>query len=128
MFNSGKAKLIEPSRTLLQMISNLLAGTVEFVVVEGHTDDRPIRTSVYPSNWELSAARATSVVRFLLEQESALDPSRYIAVGHGEHRPLDVRPTLEGRARNRRVEMLFSWEPWPNQTFPLPMPEPLALP
>ena len=126
MFNSGEAKLIEPSRTVLRMISGLLAGAVASVIVEGHTDDRPIRTSVYPSNWELSAARASSVVRFLLEQEGALDPSNYIAVGHGEHRPLDVRPTPEGRARNRRVEMLFSWESWPKQTPPLSMPAPLA--
>ena len=120
MFRSGQSELIEPSRSVLRLISNALDGAVEAVVVEGHTDDRPIRTSVYPSNWELSAARAASVVRFLLEQEGALDPSRYAATGHGKHRPLDPRPTPEARARNRRVEMFFSWEPWQNQPTPLP--------
>lgn len=112
MFNPGQAELIEPSRSVLQLISGVLDGTVEAVVVEGHTDDRPIRTKMYPSNWELSTARAASAIRFLLEQEGALDPSRYAATGYGEHRPLDPRPLPEARARNRRVEMLFSWKPW----------------
>ena len=112
MFATGEAELIEPSRTALELISSQLDGMVASVIVEGHTDDLPINTRTYPSNWELSTARAASVVRFLLEQEDALDPSQYVAVGYGEHRPIDWRRTPEGRARNRRVEMLFSWDSW----------------
>ena len=122
MFATGEAKLVEPSRKALELISDRLDGMVASVIVEGHTDDLPINTNLYPSNWELSTARAASVVRFLLEQEDALDPSQYVAVGYGEHRPLDRRGTPEGRARNRRVEMLFSWESWPSSNDSLLTP------
>ena len=110
MFRSGRAELIEPSRTILRMMADLLSAEIAAVVVEGHTDDQPITTALFPSNWELSAARATSVVRFLLEQPRALPPARYSALGHGEHRPVAATATAEGRARNRRVEILFSWD------------------
>ncbi len=125
MFRSGEATLVEPSRRLLRTVARVLSDKgVQSVTVEGHTDNQPIHTSRYPSNWELSAARAGSVVRFLLEQDTALPPERYLAVGHGEFKPRDTNATPEGRARNRRVEILFSWEPWQNQTkTPLsPMP------
>lgn len=114
MFRSGEAFLIEPSRSILRMIAEVLVDEVESVVVEGHTDDRPIRTPSFPSNWELSSGRASSVVRFLLEQTSALEPTRYVAIGYGEFHPKESNLTPEGRAQNRRVEILFSWEPWQN--------------
>lgn len=114
MFRSGEAELIEPSRTVLRLLALLVDERVQAIVVEGHTDDQPISTARFPSNWELSAARAASVVRFLLEQEGAVDPARYVALGFGEHRPVDTAPTPEARARNRRVEILFSWKPWPD--------------
>lgn len=113
MFRSGDAVLIEPSRTILRMIASVLAD-VESVVVEGHTDNRPIQTAAFPSNWELASARASSVVRFFLEQANALSPDKYVAVGYGEHHPKTSNDTAEGRAKNRRVEILFSWEPWQN--------------
>ncbi|MEM1042264.1 MAG: flagellar motor protein MotB [Bacteroidota bacterium] len=110
MFRSGEADLLEPSRRLLSKLSGILgSGGLEAVLVEGHTDDRPIRTPRFPSNWELSAARATSVVRYLLGQEHALDPARYTATGHAEHRPLAPNEDAARRARNRRVEILFEW-------------------
>lgn len=114
MFESGSARLIQPSRMMLRKIRAVLGTDVESVIVEGHTDDRPIRTAMFPSNWELSSGRAASVVRFLLEDEEQLPPSRYLAVGYGEHRPVASNTTAVGRARNRRVEILFSWEPWQN--------------
>lgn len=121
MFRSGEATLIEPSRYILRTIAGVLADDgVQSITVEGHTDNRPIRTSRFPSNWELSAARAGSVVRFLLQQETAIAPERYLAVGHGEFKPRDTNATPGGRSRNRRVEILFSWEPWQNQT-PMPL-------
>lgn len=118
MFDTGSAVLLGESRTLLRRIRDVLGSDVESVVVEGHTDDRPIRTAQFPSNWELAAGRASSVVRFLLEHEEELSPARYQAVGYGEFHPVDTNATQTGRARNRRVEILFSWEPWQNDRTP----------
>ena len=112
MFRSGEAELIDPSRALLRTIAGVLSDEIEEVIVEGHTDNRPISTNLFPSNWELSTARAASVVRFLLEQPSALDPARYSAVGYGEYQPLASNDTAAGRAKNRRVEILFRWKSW----------------
>ncbi len=112
MFRSGEAVLIEPSRTILKLLSTLIDETVASVVVEGHTDDRPIHTARYPSNWELSAARAASTVRFLHAQTDALAPSQYVVIGYGPYRPVATNETSEGRAQNRRVEILLSWTPW----------------
>jgi chemotaxis protein MotB len=118
MFDTGSAVLIGASKTLLRRIRAVLGSDVESVVVEGHTDNRPIRTAHFPSNWELSGARASSVVRFLLEDEDVLTPARYLAVGYGEFQPVDTNDTAAGRSRNRRVEILFSWEPWQNERTP----------
>ena len=114
MFLSGQAVLIEPARTVLKFVADLLDDRIAAVVVEGHTDDRPISTVRYPSNWELSAARASSVVRYMLSLTDVPDPSHYVAIGHGEHHPVDTNTTAVGRSRNRRVEIFFSWQPWQN--------------
>lgn len=115
MFASGKAELLTPSRRILQSISRVVDEQVKAIVVEGHTDNIPIRNSIYPSNWELSAARAAAVVRFLLEQQDTIAPAHYFPMGFGEHHPLGPNDTAAGRARNRRVEILFSREPWPSK-------------
>lgn len=129
MFRSGEADLIEPSRTLLSKLSGILGtGNLEAVLVEGHTDNRPIQTTRFPSNWELSAARATSVVRYLLRQEHALSPEHYTATGHAEHQPLASNADPAQRARNRRVEILFEWKDHvaPSEGTPAPLlPNPL---
>ncbi len=114
MFHSGEAELIEPARTVLGFVAGMLDGRIESVVVEGHTDDRPIHTVRYPSNWELSAARAASVVRFMLSLTEVLDPSHYVAIGHGEHHPIHTNTTAAGRSRNRRVEIFLSQQIWQN--------------
>lgn len=119
MFESGRAELIEQARTVLRLLAGVIDEEVAAVAVEGHTDSRPIRTTKYPSNWELSAARASSVVRFLQQHDEVLDPGRYAAIGYGEHRPVTTNATADGRAQNRRVEILFSWTPWP-ETNPMP--------
>jgi chemotaxis protein MotB len=118
MFRSGEAKLIDPSRTILRLLSQIITDDVESIVAEGHTDNRPINTTAFPSNWELSAARAASVIRFLQEQERARPPDRYVAIGYGEHHPKHSNQTTEDRAQNRRVEILLSWEPWQNKINP----------
>lgn len=116
MFRTGRARLIEPSRSVLRMLADLLTEDVKSVVVEGHTDDRPIDTERFPSNWELSTARAASSVRFLQENAGGYDPSRFLAVGYGSYHPRATNETREGRARNRRVEILFSWRSWDSET------------
>lgn len=108
MFVAGRADLLPVSQKILQLVSKVLDDGVHAVRVEGHTDDRPIRTGRFPSNWELSAGRAGSVVRYLLELETAHDPAIYTAVGYGEYHPVASNDTPEGRASNRRVEILFS--------------------
>jgi chemotaxis protein MotB len=118
MFNTGEARIIEPARTVLRLLVGVIDTEVEAVAVEGHTDSRPIRTIRYPTNWELSAARAASVVRFLQQHEDVLEPQRYVALGYGEHRPVATNATPAGRAQNRRVEILFSWEPWQDKMNP----------
>jgi chemotaxis protein MotB len=77
------------------------------IVIEGHTDSVPLRgelARVFPTNWELSAARATSIVRYL-QDTVGVDPRRLSAVGFGPNRPLDTNDSPEGRARNRRIEI-----------------------
>ena len=105
-FASGSAQLDGPAQDVLMTVAEL-ATTAEGVEVEGHTDDRPIATGAYPSNWELSAARAAAVVRFLTDQPGALAPDAYAAVGYGQHRPRTDNDTPESRARNRRISVLF---------------------
>lgn len=105
-FASGSAELSGPALAVLARLA-AEAPSAEAIEVEGHTDDRPIATATYPSNWELSAARAAAVVRFLAAQPAALPPARYLAVGYGEHRPRDTNETAAGRARNRRIAVLL---------------------
>jgi len=105
-FASGSADLDGPARAVLARVAEA-ASAGAGVEVEGHTDDRPIATPAYPSNWELSAARAAAVVRFLLAQPGALAPEHYLAAGYGEYRPRASNETAAGRARNRRIEVLL---------------------
>ena len=82
--------------------------------VEGHTDNVPIATPLYPSNWELSSARATTVGRYLAEH-SDIAPQRIIAAGYGEFRPVAPNDTREGRARNRRVDLVVLFPRTPGE-------------
>lgn len=118
MFNTGEARLIEPARTILRLLADVITEDVKTVAVEGHTDSQPIQTYRYPTNWELSAARAASVVRFLRRHEDVLTPERYVALGYGEFHPVAPNTTPEGRAKNRRVEILLSWESWQSKLNP----------
>ncbi len=101
LFASGSADIAPDAVPILERLSRILAGTRTRVQVEGHTDDRPISTVAYPSNWELSAARAASVVRLFTADGVA--PGHMAAVGFGEFRPLADNATEAGRQQNRRV-------------------------
>jgi chemotaxis protein MotB len=106
LFTSGTAAVQQEMTPFLESVARLARNGEDQLVVEGHTDDRPIHSQRYPSNWELSSARAGSVVRWLIE-EGGVPPRRIQAVGYADTRPLAPNDSPEGRSRNRRVEILF---------------------
>lgn len=105
LFNSGDAVLQPKSVDTLSAVAQVLATTDNPIQVEGHTDNIPIYSAVYPSNWELSSARAGSVVRLFTEM--GVPAGRMVAIGYADNRPLDTNTTPEGRTRNRRVNVLI---------------------
>lgn len=106
LFESGDALPVIEAEPLLQQVAALVTGRDNPVHVEGFTDNRPISTERFPSNWELSAARAAAVVRML--QLEGVDPERMAAVGYGEHQPAYSNRTEEGRQRNRRLVIVIA--------------------
>ncbi|MBD3297425.1 MAG: OmpA family protein [candidate division Zixibacteria bacterium] len=107
-FPPGKAQLLESSQQYLDALLPVLQRFEFMIHVEGHTDDRPIETVQFKSNWELSAARAANFVRYL--QDHGADPEHLVVIGYGPHRPIAPNDSDENRARNRRIEILLS--PW----------------
>lgn len=105
-FDLGKADIRADALPVLEQVAEILRPLPNHVRVEGHTDNLPIKTERFPSNWELSTARATNVIRFLIE-EARLDPERLSAAGYGEYRPIDTNETIAGKARNRRVDLVI---------------------
>jgi chemotaxis protein MotB len=110
LFNSGEAQVSKRGENVLLRLGAILAGIADKqIVVSGHTDETPIgekRSAQFPSNWELSVARATNVVRFLQEKAS-VPGERLVASGYGEFHPIASNKTAAGRARNRRIEILL---------------------
>lgn len=104
-FAPGQADLSQAARRAIRELATVLEATAGEIRIEGHTDDTPIATSRFASNWELSAARATEVIRFLLAQ-TTLAPGRLAAAGYGEFRPVVPNRDAAGRARNRRVDIV----------------------
>jgi len=109
-FDTGSARLRDDARPLLKKIAEIIKSVPNFVRIEGHTDDRKIPTAGvregYETNWELSSSRSVNVLRFLTEEEG-VKPRQLSAVAFGEHRPIDDNNTPEGRAYNRRVEIVI---------------------
>ena len=108
LFESGSARLSEEGKRLLSKLTGLMQDEqYPSVLVQGHTDDRPLKsTARYASNWDLSVARATSVVEFLHETVG-VEPERLSATGFGPYRPLASNDTEEGRRQNRRIEIII---------------------
>jgi len=105
LFESGKADLKDEAKEVLSLLADEFKGIKNHIVIEGHTDNLPISTRRFPSNWELSTARATNVVRYLVENK-IFDPVRVSARGFGEYRPIVSNASENGRARNRRVDIV----------------------
>lgn len=107
LFDSGRAEIRQEAQTLLQKVAGIIAEVPNQIIVEGHTDNVPINTAQFPSNWELSVTRAVRVVRFFSEQQK-LPAKRFIASGYGEYQPVATNLTVAGRAQNRRVNIIIS--------------------
>lgn len=103
LFAVGDARLTAQSSQALQAIASVLAGDTHDIQVEGYTDNAPIKSTLFPSNWELSAMRAGSVVRLFMD--SGIEEGRLTAIGQGAKNPVGANDTPEGRARNRRVNI-----------------------
>lgn len=106
LFESGEADLIGDALPLLNKVATLLDNIPNYVKVEGHTDPRPIRTSRFPSNWELSGARASSVVRYFVDEEE-LDETRFQIAGYADTKPIVPNDSNANMKKNRRVEMII---------------------
>jgi chemotaxis protein MotB len=104
LFSSGKATISESGYNLLNEIAEKIQGIPNLVVIEGFTDNIPIKTNDFPSNWELSVARAIGVAKFMID-DMDIGEERISVSGFGEQRPIDTNDTEEGRANNRRIEI-----------------------
>jgi chemotaxis protein MotB len=107
LFDSGKAKIRKEGYSVLDKVSAILQENLSgySVGIEGHTDNVPIKRSGWKSNWELSAARALSVLHYMVS-ERGVEPTRLSAIGYGEYHPVSIDDTKEGRRLNRRVEIV----------------------
>ena len=105
-FDPGHAELMESSHVVLDAIADSLLSTPNRLRIEGHTDTRPIHTAQFPSNWELSTARAIYILSYF-RKHFEFDPAKVSIAGYGEYRPIAPNDTPEGRAKNRRVDIVI---------------------
>lgn len=105
LFASGKAELSSKAIPVLEKVAEVVRNVPNVINIEGYTDDVPISTGMYPSNWDLSSARATSVVKELIKNN--IPPTRLSAVGYGEFHPIADNTSEEGRFKNRRVVLVL---------------------
>lgn len=106
LFETSSSDLREDSKSILNQLNTIIASVSNPILIEGHTDNRDINTSRFPSNWELSADRAVNVVRYFVEVLGQ-DPKRFSATGYGEFQPVAPNNTYEDMAKNRRVDILI---------------------
>jgi chemotaxis protein MotB len=105
LFTSGSAEIKLESQNLARAVGEMLKDYPQYEIeIAGHTDNRSINTPEFPSNWDLSAKRALNFMKILLEEEGT-SPERFSTIGYGEYRPIATNETVEGRSKNRRVEV-----------------------
>ena len=107
LFDLGKANLRPETRTFLNAMAGVLKQNNYEIQVVGHTDDYPVSTELFPSNWELSVVRATKVARYLIEQGN-LEPGRFTVIGHSKYQPRLPNTSNNNKALNRRVEIIIT--------------------
>lgn len=105
LFESGSAQIKEENEHALLEIADMINNLNNYIRIEGHTDNVPMHSEIYPSNWELSTARAVSVVQLFIK-ECNVPPEKLVAVGYGEYRPVADNSTAEGRTKNRRIDII----------------------
>lgn len=106
LFGSGKASINKRALPILESVAKAIESSPNEILIMGHTDNAPIRSKLYPSNWELSASRGLSVLEYFVG-EKRLSPQRFSVGGYGPSRPKEPNETPENRAKNRRVEIIF---------------------
>lgn len=106
LFDSGKANLKSGSKNILDKITLLINEFDNEIIVEGHTDNVPMSSYIFPTNWELSVNRATTVIRYFIEERN-IDPGRLSAAGYGEYNPIVPNNSSKNRSLNRRVNILI---------------------
>lgn len=126
LFNSGNAVLSPPAVAIVRQLSEVLKGFSNSLKVEGHTDNLPINSRVFPSNWELSAGRAASVVHLMTQQ--GVNPARLTVIGRGEFSPVADNDSVTGRNRNRRVLIIIQGAPNQRVREEAPAARPAAAP
>ncbi len=107
LFDLSKADIRESAKEILKKLGNILNRLDNEIIVQGHTDNLPINTTQFPSNWELSTRRATNVVHFFIEY-CGVKPSKLTATGNGEFKPVKPNDTPENRQENRRIDIVIS--------------------
>ena len=105
LFTPGKDELLDEAHPVLDEVISILKGLPNSVRIEGHTDNIPINTERFPSNWDLSSARSIAILKYFIK-EHGFAPSRLSALGYGEYRPIDTNDTPSGRLKNRRVDIM----------------------
>lgn len=105
LFDPGSAEIKKDYEGTLLEIAEMISVMNNLIRIEGHTDNIPMNSALYPSNWDLSVARAANVVRLITKKSNA-SPEKLIAVGYGEYRPIADNSTAEGRAKNRRIDII----------------------
>lgn len=105
LFDSGKSELGQNAQSILNAMGKLLSKLDNEIIVEGHTDNVPIRSGDYATNWELSAARSNTVVDYFKENFN-IPPEKLVSAAYGEYRPVASNETPQGRAKNRRIEIV----------------------
>ncbi len=110
LYSSGKAVLDEKSKEVLDKIADMHSKYADSVQIEGHTDNIPMKSKKYPSNWELSADRAITAMKYMRD-EGGVEGSKIGVAGYADAKPIDSNDTPEGRNKNRRVEFVFSRAP-----------------
>jgi len=106
LFDFGRAEIKNEAKYIINMISDVIKDSGKPMRIEGHTDNVPISTSKFPSNWELSTTRAVNVVKYIIELND-IEPWRISAAGYGEYHPIDTNETPTGRQNNRRVDIVI---------------------